>query len=212
MHHNAGQAAKHDNKHGRAAGQADPLLLSAHRCATHEIIFFSPRYTPPLRTAPTVSVDRCATPKKTYHDFLCFWKSGYFRRTFLISEKMFFDPCSPVKGEPPIFADRGGIYGRKNLVKQVFHGQYICSDSLSYPLVCDIISARSLGNDGKHKKCRKRGQHMTEQALAARRAYRRKWAKKNPDKVKAQQERYWTKKAAQAAAEQEREPAPAPAE
>ena len=53
---------------------------------------------------------------------------------------------------------------------------------------------------------------MTEQAAAARRAYRRKWAKANPDKVKAQQERYWTKKAAQAAAEQEREPAPAPAE
>ena len=53
---------------------------------------------------------------------------------------------------------------------------------------------------------------MTEQAAAARRAYRRKWAKANPDKVKAQQERYWAKKAAaQAAAEQEREPAPAPA-
>lgn len=44
---------------------------------------------------------------------------------------------------------------------------------------------------------------MNEKAAAARRAYKRKWAKKNPDKVKAQQERYWTKKAAEA----EREPA-----
>lgn len=54
---------------------------------------------------------------------------------------------------------------------------------------------------------------MTEQALAARRAYKRAWAKKNPDKVKAQQERYWTKKAAQAAAEDDqREPATQPAQ
>lgn len=45
---------------------------------------------------------------------------------------------------------------------------------------------------------------MTEQAKEARRAYKREWAKKNRDKVKAAQERYWTKKAA------EREPAPAP--
>lgn len=52
---------------------------------------------------------------------------------------------------------------------------------------------------------------MNEQAKAARRAYKRKWAKQNPDKVKAQQERYWTKKAAEAAAQ---EPAvrPAPAD
>ena len=51
---------------------------------------------------------------------------------------------------------------------------------------------------------------MTEQAAAARRAYKRKWAKENPEKVKAQQERYWSKKAAEAAA-QEREPAIMPA-
>ena len=38
---------------------------------------------------------------------------------------------------------------------------------------------------------------MNEKALAARRAYKRKWAKANPDKVRAQQERYWMKKAAQ---------------
>lgn len=37
---------------------------------------------------------------------------------------------------------------------------------------------------------------MTEQALAARRAYKRQWAKNNPDKIKAQQERFWAKKAA----------------
>ena len=38
---------------------------------------------------------------------------------------------------------------------------------------------------------------MNEQAKAARRAYKREWAKQNPEKVKAQQERYWTKKAAE---------------
>lgn len=37
---------------------------------------------------------------------------------------------------------------------------------------------------------------MNEQAAAARRAYKRKWAKANPEKIRAQQERYWTKKAA----------------
>lgn len=40
---------------------------------------------------------------------------------------------------------------------------------------------------------------MTEQAKAARRAYRRKWAKNNPDKVRAQQARYWERKAEQEA-------------
>lgn len=38
---------------------------------------------------------------------------------------------------------------------------------------------------------------MTEQAAAARRAYKRKWAHNNPDKVKAAQARYWEKKAQQ---------------
>ena len=53
---------------------------------------------------------------------------------------------------------------------------------------------------------------MNEQAKAARRAYKRKWAKQNPEKVKAQQERYWTKKAAEAAREPaEQMPAAAPA-
>lgn len=40
---------------------------------------------------------------------------------------------------------------------------------------------------------------MTDKALEARRAYKRKWAKDNPDKVRAQQERYWTKRAEQQA-------------
>ena len=36
---------------------------------------------------------------------------------------------------------------------------------------------------------------MTEQAIEARRAYKRKWAKENRDKIRKQQERYWTKRA-----------------
>ena len=38
---------------------------------------------------------------------------------------------------------------------------------------------------------------MTEQAKEARRAYKRQWARENPDKVKAQVERYWQRKAEQ---------------
>jgi hypothetical protein len=41
---------------------------------------------------------------------------------------------------------------------------------------------------------------MTAQAVEARRAYKRKWAKSNPDKIRKYQETYWTKKAEQAAA------------
>lgn len=36
---------------------------------------------------------------------------------------------------------------------------------------------------------------MTDAAREAQRAYRRAWAKKNPDKVKAAQERYWQRRA-----------------
>ena len=43
---------------------------------------------------------------------------------------------------------------------------------------------------------------MTEQAKAARRAYKREWQRNNPDKVRAQQERYWMKKALQALQEE----------
>lgn len=45
---------------------------------------------------------------------------------------------------------------------------------------------------------------MNSAATEARRAYKREWAAKNPDKVKAQQERYWQKKAAAAAEQQPR--------
>lgn len=41
---------------------------------------------------------------------------------------------------------------------------------------------------------------MTEQAAEARRAYKRKWAADHPEKVKEYQERFWAKKAAEAAA------------
>ena len=55
-----------------------------------------------------------------------------------------------------------------------------------------------------HKKCRKRGKKaVTDAAKEARNAYRREWAKKNREKVKATQERYWAKKAERAAADQE---------
>lgn len=36
---------------------------------------------------------------------------------------------------------------------------------------------------------------MNEAAAAARRAYQREWRRKNPEKIRAAQERYWTKKA-----------------
>lgn len=36
---------------------------------------------------------------------------------------------------------------------------------------------------------------MTDAAKEARREYRRQWAKNNPDKVRAMQERYWEKQA-----------------
>ena len=39
---------------------------------------------------------------------------------------------------------------------------------------------------------------MNTQAIEARRAYKRKWAKDHPDKVKEHQERFWKKKAAEA--------------
>ena len=40
---------------------------------------------------------------------------------------------------------------------------------------------------------------MNAEALEARRRYRRKWAKANPDKIRAQQMRYWMKKARETA-------------
>ena len=47
---------------------------------------------------------------------------------------------------------------------------------------------------------------LSEQAIAARREYKKMWARKNPDKVKAQQERYWQRKAAQQAQKAQQAP------
>lgn len=44
---------------------------------------------------------------------------------------------------------------------------------------------------------------MTDNAKNARNAYRRKWAKNNPDKLREYQARYWEKKAAEQDAAQE---------
>ena len=44
---------------------------------------------------------------------------------------------------------------------------------------------------------------MSEAAKAARNAYKRRWAKENPDKVKAANARYWEKKALEAQAHEE---------
>lgn len=47
---------------------------------------------------------------------------------------------------------------------------------------------------------------LSEQAIAARRAYKRAWAKNNPDKIKAQQERYWQRRAALQEQQAQQEP------
>lgn len=41
---------------------------------------------------------------------------------------------------------------------------------------------------------------MTKEAQEARRQYRKQWAKNNPDKVRAYNQKYWEKKAREAAA------------
>lgn len=46
----------------------------------------------------------------------------------------------------------------------------------------------------------KKTKTMSEAAREARNAYKRKWAKDNPDKVKAATRRYWEKKAQEAEA------------
>lgn len=43
---------------------------------------------------------------------------------------------------------------------------------------------------------------MSEAARAARNEYKRRWAKNNPDKVKAANCRYWERKALEATAEE----------
>lgn len=44
---------------------------------------------------------------------------------------------------------------------------------------------------------------MTDAAREAQRAYRREWARKNPDRVKAAQARYWERKAERMKQEEE---------
>jgi hypothetical protein len=46
---------------------------------------------------------------------------------------------------------------------------------------------------------------MNEKAKEARRAYKREWNRKNRDKVKAAQARYWERKAAAAEAAQDQQ-------
>lgn len=54
---------------------------------------------------------------------------------------------------------------------------------------------------------------MDDKAKAARRAYKREWARKNPDKCRKYQENYWTKIAEQAEqAEREANGADTPAD
>lgn len=49
----------------------------------------------------------------------------------------------------------------------------------------------------------KKTKGMSEAAREARNAYKRKWAKENPDKVKAATRRYWERKAQAATAAEE---------
>jgi hypothetical protein len=51
---------------------------------------------------------------------------------------------------------------------------------------------------------------LTEQAIAARREYKKKWARNNPEKIRAQQERFWQKRAAEQQAQQAQQAPPAP--
>lgn len=48
---------------------------------------------------------------------------------------------------------------------------------------------------------------MTQSAVQARREYQRAWRQKNPDKVKANNARYWERKAKAAESDQERQKA-----
>lgn len=51
---------------------------------------------------------------------------------------------------------------------------------------------------------------LSEQAIAARRKYKREWARKNPDKIRAQQERYWQRQAERQQAQEEQHAQHAP--
>ena len=46
-------------------------------------------------------------------------------------------------------------------------------------------------------------ERMSEKGNEARRAYKREWARRNPDKIREQQRRYWERKAAAAEGRQQ---------
>ena len=50
---------------------------------------------------------------------------------------------------------------------------------------------------------------MSKEALEARRAYKRRWAKEHPESVRASQEKYWNKKAQELEAAKEADKAEA---
>ena len=81
---------------------------------------------------------------------------------------------------------------RKHLNRTVFTRKFC---------VYAIISAKGIGCARRHKqhnKCRKGKVIMlSEQAKEARRKYKREWARKNPEKVRASMQRYWEKIAKQ---------------
>lgn len=49
----------------------------------------------------------------------------------------------------------------------------------------------------------KKGENMTDQAKELRRLYKREWNRNNRDKVRESQRRYWDRKAAEAARDQD---------
>ena len=57
-----------------------------------------------------------------------------------------------------------------------------------------------------HRPTQRKGRGtMSESGKEARRAYKREWARRNPDKIREQQRRYWERRAA--AAEERRQAA-----
>ena len=63
--------------------------------------------------------------------------------------------------------------------------------------VATIVGGTNSAESGKKR--------MNEKAAQARREYQREWARRNPEKIKAAQNRYWEKRA-----EQQNEPQPKP--
>lgn len=65
----------------------------------------------------------------------------------------------------------------------------------TYTAICSIIGVESVR--GVYCTiCAESEDRMTDSAKEARRAYKRAWAKANPEKVKEAQRKYWEKRAA----------------